>query len=84
MQDIFRRIVVTVQLGPTVRARMPAHTEVFRDDAPTATTGLTCAMRRHFHDRATSLFRFVARHRDEGSPASNRVGSQRGTVDFCF
>src|SRR5438034_2065983 len=69
MQDVFSSIVVTVQFSSTVWARMPSHTQVFLDDASTPTTGLRCAMRSHFHDGATSLFRFVATHRDEGSPA---------------
>jgi hypothetical protein len=69
MQDVFSSIVVTIQFSSTVRARVPSHTEVFLDNASTPTTGLRCAMRSHFHDGATSLFRFVATHRDEGSPA---------------
>src|SRR5437588_3600987 len=69
MQDVFSSIVVTVQFSSTVRARVPSHTQVFLDDASTTTTGLRCAMRSHFHNGATSLFRFVATHGDEGSPA---------------
>jgi hypothetical protein len=69
MQDIQGGVVITVQLRATVGARVPSHTEVFLDDALTAGTRLTGAMRSHLHDRATSLFRFVASHRDEGSPA---------------
>ncbi len=69
MQDVFGSIVITVQFGSTVGARVPSHTEVFRHNASTPTTGLRGAMRSHFHDGATSLFRFVATHRDEGSPA---------------
>src|SRR6266571_1754455 len=69
MQDILRGVLVAVQFGPTVWAGVPTHTEVFLDDAPTTTTRLTCIMGSDFHDRATSLFRFIARHRDEGSPS---------------
>ncbi len=69
MQDIFRRIVVSIQFSSTVRARMPAHTEVFLDDATAPTACLTCLMGSDFDDRATSLFRFIACYRDEGSPA---------------
>ncbi len=53
----------------TVRARMPAYTEVFRDDATAPTACLTGLMGSDFDDRATSLFRFIAGDRDEGSPA---------------
>src|SRR5436309_2193277 len=63
MQDILRGIVVTVQFRPTVRAGMPSHTEVFLDDTATSATGLRGAIGSDFHDGATSLFRFVARHR---------------------
>src|SRR5712692_3530152 len=69
MQEIERSVVITVQLRPTVRAGMPTHTEVLLDDASTAATGLAGLVGSHFHDRATSLFRFVARHHDKGSPA---------------
>ncbi len=69
MQDILRGVIVAVQFGPTVRAGVPSDTEVFLDDAPTTTARLTCIIGSDFHDRATSLFRFIARHRDEGSPS---------------
>ena len=69
MQDILGGVVVAVQFSSTVRAGVPSHTEVFFDDAPTSATGLTGSVGCYLHDGATSLFRFVACHRDEGSPA---------------
>src|SRR2546425_5726163 len=35
MQDILRGVVITVQFSPTVRARVPSHTEAFLDNAST-------------------------------------------------
>jgi len=69
MQDILRSVVITVQFGPTVRAGMPSHTEVFLNDAPTAGTLLAGTVGSHFHDAAASLFRFAVAEGDKGSPA---------------
>src|SRR6266446_1364100 len=69
MQDIQSGVVIAIQGRTTVRTRMPTHAEVFLDNIATPGTCLARIMGSDFHHRATSLFRFVARDGDEGSPA---------------
>jgi len=69
MQDILGGVVVSIQFSSAMGARMPSHTEVFLDNAPTPATGLRCAVGSHFHHATASLFRFAATYRDEGSPS---------------
>ena len=83
-QDGDGRIDVSIQDQPAMGADMHPAVQVLLDNATTTTTELTRLMGIDFDDGPASFCRFASTHRHEHAPSGNRVGSQRGTVDFCF
>jgi hypothetical protein len=67
-QDIPSRIVIAIEFGPTMRARVPAHREVFGYQLATSTALLAGVLGGDSHDCAASLFRFATTEHHELAP----------------
>jgi hypothetical protein len=67
-QDVASRIVIAIEFGPTIGARVPAHCEVFGYQLAIATALLAGVLWGDSHDFAASLFRFAATEQHELAP----------------
>ena len=68
VQDVSRRVFVSVQLSPAVGAGVPPDREIFADQEAAAATGLGGIARGDLDDGAASFFRFACTQSRQCSP----------------